>query len=434
MTRHRHRGSANRSTTYHPDQSGYSAVPSPVANDGCLSSRADFIPSWLHHMQACHNDPPQDIPQQKRPIDSTNLSWHPNGLTTVRIQPSCDTGRYQSSDNFIQGSPSQSSLPDQRCHHQYRQSALDSDHGQNLDDRERHHHSIQPTSTTSETSLTRNNVFEKQPRRKTRRDRYDTVKSKAERTEGGHRKKPWTRVTKKGRLRSSRERAAENISYGTASADHQLRPRQGESSNSRAEIHMSSAYLETSVPEVSGKCQPEHFRFKASGVEDVIHPRDNIPPMPYFNGTSSRYSIDWPAKPTVAKQIYQPHQEAFQELIQELNTVSRKSLEIVDDIPGETLKEYIERMEREILGQSELSAPCTDEAMPPSEANIFDNGRRPIKCLRRIEYNDDLPRRDQPHEAVHSFSRRYPRPYHAEESPAESESAFFWRPNHMMWC
>ncbi|KAK6452303.1 hypothetical protein FP744_10008554 [Trichoderma asperellum] len=631
MTRHRHRGSANRSTTYHPDQSGYSAVPSPVANDGCLSSRADFIPSWLHHMQACHNDPPQDIPQQKRPIDSTNLSWHPNGLTTVRIQPSCDTGRYQSSDNFIQGSPSQSSLPDQRCHHQYRQSALDSDHGQNLDDRERHHHSIQPTSTTSETSLTRNNVFEKQPRRKTRRDRYDTVKSKAERTEGGHRKKPWTRVTKKGRLRSSREvmtnfssraianasekitleqkftpglfvngrsstssdlafndiplnhenvetcekghpsnpepkqrerrksrqdeikifadalkrliadypppksasppnrtivssgactqringdsngrllqrgshtprslsirshptavissrnftpeargrpttdkeltaviscedhkphgheaieppryedkgimvspwmhqRAAENISYGTASADHQLRPRQGESSNSRAEIHMSSAYLETSAPEVSGKCQPERFRFKASGVEDVIHPRDNIPPMPYFNGTSSRYSIDWPAKPMVAKQIYQPHQEAFQELIQELNTVSRKSLEIVDDIPGETLKEYIERMEREILGQSELSAPCTDEAMPPSEANIFDNGRRPIKCLRKIEYNDDLPRRDQPHEAAHSFARRYPRPYHAEESPAESESAFFWRPNHMMWC
>ncbi|PTB46597.1 uncharacterized protein TrAFT101_003952 [Trichoderma asperellum] len=681
MTRHRHRGSTNRSTTYHPDQSGYSAVPSPVANDGCLSSLADFIPSWLHHMQACHNDPPQDIPQQKRPIDSTNLSWHPNGLTTVRIQSNCDTGRYQPSDIFIQGSPSQSSLPDQKCHHQYRQSAPNSDHGQNLDNRERDRHPIQPKSTTSETSLTRNTVFEKQPRRKTRRDRYDTVKSKAERMEGGQRKKPSTRVTKKGRLRSSREvmanfssraianasekitldqkftpglfvngrsstsladlafndiplnhenvetcekghpskpepkqrergksrqdeikifadalkrliadypppksasppnrtivssgactqringdsagrllprgshtprslsirshptavnscrnltpeargrpttekeltaviscedhkphchetveppkyedkgimvspwmhqRAAENMSYGTVSADHQLRPRRRESSNSRAEIHMSSAYFETSAPEVGGKCRPEQtsidnraceypshlpnvserFSFKESRVEDVTHTRDNVPPIPYFIDTSGRYpppalhphlskdltsfdhldaskiintqsrdtySIDWPAKPMVAKQIYQPHQEAFQEL----NTISRKSSKIVDDIPGETLKEYIERMEREILGESELSAPCIDKALPLSEANIFDNGRRPMKCLRRIEYNDDLPRRDQSHEGAHPFSGSYPRSSYPEESPDESESTFFWRPNHMMWC
>lgn len=205
MTRHRHRGSTNRSTTYHRDQSGYSAVPSPVAIDGCLSSRADFIPSWLHHMQACQYDLSQDIQQQKSSIDSNHLSWHPNGLTTIRIQSNRGTRRYQSSDIFIQNSPSQSSLPDQRCHYQSGQSAPDSDHGQNLDYGERHRHSIQPTSMTSETSLTRNHVFEKQPRRKTRRDRYDTVKSKVERVERGHRKKSSTRVSKKGRLRSSRE-------------------------------------------------------------------------------------------------------------------------------------------------------------------------------------------------------------------------------------
>lgn len=205
MTRHRHRGSTNRSTTYHRDQSGYSAVPSPVANDGCLSSRADFIPSWLHHMQACHDDPPQDIPQQKSPIDSKSISWHPNGLTAIHIRSNRGTGRYQSSDIFIQNSPSQSSLPDQRCHHQYRQSAPDSDHGQTLDDREHHCHAIQPKPTTSQSPLKRNDVFEKQPRRKTRKDRYDTVKPKVERMERAHGKKPSARVSKKGRLRSSRE-------------------------------------------------------------------------------------------------------------------------------------------------------------------------------------------------------------------------------------
>lgn len=202
MTRHGYRGSTNRSTTYRRDHSGYSAVPSPVANDGCLSSRADFIPSWLNHLP---NNPPQDIPQQKSPLDSNHLSWHPNGLTTVRIQPNCGTRRYQSPDILIQNSPSQSPLPDQRCHHQYRQSAPDSDHGQNLDDGERHRHPIQLASTTSEASPTKNHVFEKQPRRKTRRDRYDTIKSKIERTEKGQGKKSSARVSKKRRLPSSQE-------------------------------------------------------------------------------------------------------------------------------------------------------------------------------------------------------------------------------------
>ncbi|KAL6908713.1 hypothetical protein GGI43DRAFT_152809 [Trichoderma evansii] len=683
MTRHRHRGSTNRSTTYHRDQSGYSAVPSPVANDGCLSSRADFIPSWLHHMQACHNDPPQDIPQQKSPIDSKRLSWHPNGLTAIHIHSSRDTGRYHSSDIFIQNSPSQSSLLDQRCHHQYRQSALDSDHGQSLDDRERHRHTIQPTPTTSQSPLTRNDVFEKQPRRKTRKDRYDTVKSKIERIERGHGKKSSTRVSKKGKLRSSREvmanfssraianpsekitleqkftpglfvngrssvsladlafndiplnhenveiferghpsnlepkqwtkrksrqdeikifadalkqliadypppesasppnstivssatctqrinrdnnqrpvpcgshtprslsirshptavnssynfaqeaqgrptaeqelaacedhkphghntvefpkyedkgvmvspwmrqRAREDRPYGATSVDHQLQPGGVESSNSRAETHMPNAVFETSAVEVSEDCRPgqanslrintadmenrsceypprlpqvaKGFGFTTTRVEDITHSRDNIPTMSYFDSPSGRYpshtlhqrlsrglstpeaskitdtqsrdtySIDWLAKPVMPKQIYQSRQKAFQEI----NTLSQKTSRIVDDIPGETLKEYIERMEREILGESESSARCIEKALPPAETDIFYSERHSNKPLRRIEYHDPFPQRGQLQEAAHLFPRHIPMRSYSEENSDEAEPAFFWRPNHMMWC
>lgn len=192
MTRHEHRGSTIRSTA---------AAQSAVANDGCLSSRADFIPSWLNHMQ---NDPPPDIPKPKSPLDSNNLSWHPNGLKAVRIQLNSGTGQYQSSDIFIQDSPS-SPPPIPRCHHHHPQPALDSDANKNLHDGERHNHATRPASMTSEQSLTKNYVFEKQPRRKTRRDRYDTTKSKVGRVDKGHGKKTSTRVSKKGRLRSSRD-------------------------------------------------------------------------------------------------------------------------------------------------------------------------------------------------------------------------------------
>jgi hypothetical protein len=202
MTRHKHRGSTSRSTTYHRHQSDNPAAPAPVASDGCLSSRADFIPSWLNHMQ---NNPPRDIPQPKSPLDSNNLLWHPNGLTNVRIQPNSGTRRYETSDIFIQNSPEQSPLPDSRSHYQDRRPAPDSDHGQNLHDGERHCHTIRPASTKSENSLTKNHVFEKQPRRKTRRDRYDTIKSKDERVRKRNREKSSTRVSKKGRVRSSRE-------------------------------------------------------------------------------------------------------------------------------------------------------------------------------------------------------------------------------------
>lgn len=202
MTRHEHRGSTNRSTAYQRDQSGYSAVQSPVANDGCLSSRADFIPSWLNHMQ---NNPPPDISKPKSPLDSNNLSWHPNGLTAVRIQLDPGTRHYQSSDIFIQGSPSRSPRLDQEYHRHHRQTAPDSDASKNLHDGKRHNHNTRPAPTTLENSLSKNYVFEKQPRRKTRRDRYDTTKSKVGRVDKGNRNKTSTRVSKKGRLRSSRE-------------------------------------------------------------------------------------------------------------------------------------------------------------------------------------------------------------------------------------
>ncbi|UKZ63278.1 uncharacterized protein TrAtP1_004506 [Trichoderma atroviride] len=582
MTRHKHRGSTDRITTYHRDQRRAPA-PLPVANDGCLSSRADFIPSWLNHMQ---NDPPQDIPQPKSPLDANNLSWHPNGLTTVRIQPK--SGQYQSSDILIQNSPSQS-----QCHHEGRESAPDRDHGQSLHDGERHYHNIRPASTTSEAPLTKSYVFEKQPRRKTRRDRYESTKSKDERPEKRKRKKSLTRVSKRGRLQSSREvmdnfrskaianpgekltleqkftpglfvngrtsasladlafndiplnhknvekrdkddpipeskqrkkrnprpdetksftgalkrlvadypppesashptgtidssddgnnnerplqrgsqqdltavrsredltpngqdavdphkyedkgvmvspwlhqRTRGNMPYSTTTADHQFRPRRPESSP--------NAVFEISPPEVPNGVA-EAFDFRGTRIEDTTTPRDKTPPISYFNSTSGPYLSNALLPPfssgsspfdrlDASRVIDLQHSDAYS--ITAANALSQRISQIVDDIPGETLQAYIGRMEREILGADEPSARYIDKALLPAEANTLDTTVQPSKPLREIGYRVRSPQQDRPHDFVDRFPRHYSRLSYPEEDPNESESAFVWQPNYMMW-
>jgi hypothetical protein len=131
---------------------------------------------------------------------------------------------------------------------------------------------------------------------------------------------------------------------------------------------------------------------------------------------------------------------------------SQKTSQVIDDIhiPGESLKEYIERMEREILGDSGPSTRYPNEASPSTEAiyqsravekqlsKVFDDRRLPDEFTRGVESKDRLPRRDLAHKAVHEdlgwHVRQRQRLSYPEESPDESEFTFFWRPNHMTWC
>ncbi|KAM0512640.1 hypothetical protein ACHAPE_008665 [Trichoderma viride] len=252
-------------------------------------------------------------------------------------------------------------------------------------------------------------------------------------------------------------RARESLSFGTSSGDHQLRRRRAESSHSRAEIHMPTAVFEIPTPSVREEVA-EELDFKAKGIEDLTYPRHRMPPKSCFDSTSGlypsnamfppfisdlapfdrldaseiigmqhsdAYSIDWPAKPIT----FQPQQEAFQGA----NALSQRTSQIVDDIPGETLKEYIARMEREILGTDEPSARHIDKALLPAEADIFDTRIRPSKPLREIRYRDRSPQQDGPHDLVDRFPRRFSRLSYPEENPNEPEPAFVWPPNHMMW-
>ncbi|KAK1250150.1 hypothetical protein MKX08_010153 [Trichoderma sp. CBMAI-0020] len=363
------------------------------------------------------------------------------GWPEVGEQPGQISGlQYQSSDILIQNSPSQAHVPDPRCHHQHRQTAPDGDHGQNLHNGEQHYHTIRPASTTSETPLTKNYVFEKQPRRKTRRDRYESSKSKDERVKKTNGKKSSIRVSKKDRLRSSREVMANFRSKAIANPGKRLTLEQkftpglfinGCSSASLADLvfndiplnhenveerdknHQANSELKqrekrnrrpdetksfidplkrliADYPPLESASRPtstvvssaahtqrndgdtpgvsdvatEAFNFNGTRVEDTTTPRDKISPISYF----------------------QPHQEAFPAA----NALSQRISRIVDDIPGETFYEYIERIEREILGADEPSARYIDKALFPAEVDIFDT--------REIGYRDRSCRQDWPHD------------------------------------
>ncbi|KAL7791012.1 hypothetical protein V8C37DRAFT_410605 [Trichoderma ceciliae] len=225
MAHHRHRCSSIRSTAYHQDQGGHFATLPSASNNKCTSSRADLIPSWLQHVQASCNDSSGEVPRQASPspVNLKESSWHPNGLPTVRIQSFCDAGGYQSSDVFIQDSPSSQSPRADQIRHHHRQSDPSRDCNKASVGGEGYDHSNKLMSTPPEATLIEDPVFEKRPRRKTRQDRYSTIKPKAERRGKGQTRRSSTRVSNKGRrLRSSREVMANFKSSAIANPNERI--------------------------------------------------------------------------------------------------------------------------------------------------------------------------------------------------------------------
>ncbi|KAK4060526.1 uncharacterized protein Triagg1_10703 [Trichoderma aggressivum f. europaeum] len=202
MACHRHDPSRARSTVSHQDQCRNSSTL-PSARQ---SSPTDPIPSWLQHVQAgdVYNDTEREILRQASPGPEETV-WHPNGIPTVHIQPNYDARRYQASDVFIQETPSPPSLAGQTSRPLVHEPCLNDDYAKVVHDGKEHSHSKTHVSTPSGASLAEHGIFEKQPRRKTRKDRYNTVKLNGARTGKQQAKKSAARVSKNGRLRSSRE-------------------------------------------------------------------------------------------------------------------------------------------------------------------------------------------------------------------------------------
>ncbi|KAK4079860.1 hypothetical protein Trihar35433_965 [Trichoderma harzianum] len=202
MASHRHNPSLAGSTIYHQNQCRNSGTL-PSASQ---SSPTDFIPSWLQHVQTSgmYNDTSREIFRQASP-DPEKTFWHPNGIPTVHIQSKYNAGRYQASDVFIQDTPSPPSLTGQTSRHLVHEPYLNDDYDKVVHNRKGHSPPEAHVSTPSGVSLADHNIFEKQARRKTRKDRYNTIKIKDARRGKQQAKRTSTRVSKNGRLRSSRE-------------------------------------------------------------------------------------------------------------------------------------------------------------------------------------------------------------------------------------
>ncbi|KAL6895828.1 hypothetical protein HDV57DRAFT_27687 [Trichoderma longibrachiatum] len=206
MARHRPgRSPAMKSTPCHQAPCRHSAARPSAAHHQHTPLRTDFIPSWLQHVQASYNDSSREAPWEASHGDAPETSWHPNGIPNVRIQSTCDAGGYQSSDLFIQDSPSPAPSAIQTSRHHHRESDLYSDYDMISVDKEGGYRSRTTISTPPPASVVKDDVFEKRPRRKTRQDRYDTVKFKDAAPTKKQAQRRSTRVSKSGRLRSSRE-------------------------------------------------------------------------------------------------------------------------------------------------------------------------------------------------------------------------------------
>ncbi|KAL6868678.1 hypothetical protein J3F83DRAFT_710138 [Trichoderma novae-zelandiae] len=206
MARHRHgRSPARNSAACHQNPCRHSAALPFASHDQCTPSRTDFIPSWLQHVQTSYYDSSREVPREASPVDALEASWHPNGIPNVRVPSSYDAGRYQSSDLFIQDTPSPAPPAIQTSRHRHYESDLHSDYDRVSDDRRGGYRSKPTISTPPPASVVKDDVFEKRPRRKTRQDRYNTVKSRDAVPTKKQAKKPSTRVSKMKRLRSSRE-------------------------------------------------------------------------------------------------------------------------------------------------------------------------------------------------------------------------------------
>ncbi|KAL6791982.1 hypothetical protein J3E68DRAFT_438325 [Trichoderma sp. SZMC 28012] len=202
MASHRHNAFLAGSNIYHQNQCRNSGT----LRSASQSSPTDPIPSWLQHVQASdvYNDTSREIFRQASP-DPEKSFWHPNGIPTVHIQSKYNAGRYQASDVFIQDTPSPPSLAGQTSRHLVHDPYLIDDYDKVVHNRKEHSLPKAHVSTPSGASLADHGIFEKQARRKTRKDRYNTVKIKDARRGKQQAKRSSTRVSKKGRLRSSRE-------------------------------------------------------------------------------------------------------------------------------------------------------------------------------------------------------------------------------------
>ncbi|KAL6690403.1 hypothetical protein J3F84DRAFT_398331 [Trichoderma pleuroticola] len=219
MPSHKHNPSPVRSAVKNQNQCHSSVTPSSAAQ----SSPTGLIPSWLLHVQASgmSNETSREILRQASPGPGETL-WHPNGIPTVHIQSNYDAGRYQASDVFIQDTPSPPSLAGQTSRPLVHDPYLNDDHDKDVRERKGHSHPRTHVSTPSGPSRAKYGIFEKQPRRKTRKDRYDTVKLKGARTGKQQAKKSSTRVSKIGRLRSSREIMANFTSSAIAHPNERI--------------------------------------------------------------------------------------------------------------------------------------------------------------------------------------------------------------------
>lgn len=145
-------------------------------------------------------------------------------------------------------------------------------------------------------------------------------------------------------------------------------------------------------------------------------------------------NIDLPARPTSSDYACQLSKEACQDA----NTPYSATLHVIDDIPGESLLEYIERKEREILSPNEvptyvdnslLSAhdACHSQTSRVSHTDVFNEARcsSPRKAVQQ-------PIHEEGSSPFHQY-QRLPSPGEILNREIESELTSFWQPNHMIW-
>lgn len=161
----------------------------------------------------------------------------------------------------------------------------------------------------------------------------------------------------------------------------------------------------------------------------------------------TRHTADsgMPCQPTRSRQVFPIAQDPHGDF----DFLCTNALQDDEDMPGESLTEYIERMEREILGSDETLSIGTDDgllSMQPTGHNQIPGALHPVgaQCpdgsLRRLESEGPLTSRGSAQRPVREdlgwTSQSLPRPesFDGLNDGKDTELAFFWRPNHMMWC
>ncbi|KAK5990582.1 hypothetical protein PT974_08851 [Cladobotryum mycophilum] len=137
------------------------------------SSKSELVHSWLKQVpKPSHNDSLRDNHRHGAPKYDDRPSWHPHGLPLARIKTNHEELDYQSSDLFIKDRPE--SIPSSNKEN-HDKSATNFRHGNDPYKRKRRPVSAGPDLAAS---TTEEHLFEKQPRRKAREDRYQTRKER----------------------------------------------------------------------------------------------------------------------------------------------------------------------------------------------------------------------------------------------------------------